>query len=100
MLQFLWILMSIFYSYNIKQKIVESWYSEKNLASFGREEENQHKDFFSRMLNKSITKINGVTEFFYLLSTRIIALALKITNTIYVFLKIHTLFTFQVLSPY
>lgn len=99
-IQLMWIIMSLVYAYFIKEKIMESWYSEKNLESFGKEEKVTDQDLFSRLLGKSMKEVSGVTEFFYLLSSRLVTLVLKITNTVYIFLKLHTLFTFQVHQLY
>ena len=99
MLQLWWLIMSIFYVYFIRQKIIEAWYSKKNFKSFNEEENLEDQDFFSRMLGKPMKDVSGVAEFFYLLSTRLITLALKITNTVYIFLRLHTLFVFQVVIP-
>lgn len=98
-LQLWWLFMSIGYGYFIRQKIIEAWYSKKNMKSFNEVGNLADEDFFSRMLGKSMKEVSGVAEFFYLLSTRLITLALKITNTIYIFLRLHTLFVFQVVWP-
>jgi hypothetical protein len=97
-LQIIWILFSIGYGIKIWHKLVRAWGDRKNTGYFESDEEYKDHQLFTRLLNKPIEEISGITEFFILVVSRLINLALKMINTIWIFFKNDTLFSIQVSS--
>ena len=76
----------------------KSWFHPKSKGYFNHNQEVDNHDLFSRAINYPIEKVPGLFQFILILSGRVVDLALKCIKTFVTFLKLNTLFLFQLIS--
>lgn len=88
--------MTIFYALNILNLLRLAWKHPKSEGYFKSRKGMENLDLFSRMIDYPIEKVGGLWDFLIILISRAIDLSVKVLMTIITFLKLETLFIFQV----
>ena len=90
--------LTVMYAIRIIHMFKKSWFHPKSKGYFNHNQEVGNHDLFSRAINYPIEKVPGLFQFILILSGRVVDLALKCIKTFVTFLKLYTLFLFQLIS--